>query len=557
MWIPHINNYQIPERTGLTGCNQDDMAQFTQSDAGVSNSTGQAEENCEDSTSMTRNLSYGYSRPRHKENLCFIKYKSNGEVERYKARLVAKGFNQREGIDFEETFSPVAKMVTVRIVITLVINSGWSLFQLDINNAFLYGNLDEDVYMVQPQGYHSKGDVRVCKLLKSLYGLKQAPRKWNERLCSALFEFGFKQSLNDYSLFMYSTDKCVVFLLVYVDDIILTGNDVLEITKVKSFLKSHFLIKELGKLKFFLGIEVIDVKNGVCLTQRKYCLELLHEFGMLACKPVKTPLEVNLVANCSENDELLLNITEFQKLIGKLIYLTITRPDIAYVVQTLSQFMHSPRKSHLDIAFRLLRFLKQSPGKGIKIQKIDCLDLKGYVDADWAKCLSTRRSVTGYMVYLGGSLVSWRSKKQDTVSRSSTESEYRALGSVACEITWILKVLFDLGKKELIPVNIFCDNESAIKLALNTVFHEKTKHFELDVHFIREKVSKGILKIEKIQSEHHIADILTKALPFPQHDYLCQQMGLIDPFQDKLRCKAVSRGKDVDIEGLFVTSSKA
>lgn len=153
------------------------------------------------------------------------------------------------------------------------------------------------------------------------------------------------------------------------------------------------------------------------------------------------------------------------------------------------------------------------------------------MDADWAKCLNTRRSVTGYMVYLGGSLVSWKSKKKDTVSRSSTESKYRALGSIACEITWILKVLFNLGKKGLIPVNIFCDNEYAIKLALNPVFHEKTKHFEVDVHFIREKISKGILKVENFLSEHQLADILTKALPFPKHNYLCQQMGLIDPFQ--------------------------
>lgn len=463
-----------------------------------------------------------------------IKYKANGEVERYKARLVAKGFNQREGIDFEETFSPVAKMVTIRLVITLVVNSGWSLFQLDINNAFLYGNLDVDVYMSQPQGYHTVGDVRVCKLLKSLYGLKQAPRKWNERLCASLFEFGFKQSLNDYSLFVYTKCNFVVVLLVYVDDIILTGNSVSEITKVKDFLKTHFLIKDLGKLKYFLGIEVIDVEHGVCLTQRKYCLELLHEFGMLACKPVKTPLEANCVIGQNDNDYLLQNITEFQKLIGKLIYLTITRPDIAYTVQTLSQFMHSPRKSHLDIAFRLLRYLKLNPGCGVRILKSDSLDLKGYVDADWAKCLNTRRSVTGYAVYLGGSLISWKSKKQDTVSRSSTESEYRALGSVTCEVIWILKVLFDLGKKELTPVNIFCDNESAIKLALNPVFHEKTKHFEVDVHFVREKISKGILKVEKILSKNQRADILTKALPVSQHSYLCLLLGLIDPFQGKL-----------------------
>lgn len=462
-----------------------------------------------------------------------IKYKSNGEVERYKARLVAKGYSQKEGIDYEETFAPVAKMVTIRIVIDLAVNKNWTLFQLDINNAFLYGNLDEDVYMTLPQGYFTKNDTRVCKLLKSLYGLKQAPRKWNERLCSSLFDFGFQQSVNDYSLFVKSKTDSIVVLLVYVDDIILTGNSIEEINKVKEFLKCQFLIKDLGKLKFFLGVEVIDIEHGVCLSQRKYCLELLHEFGMLACKPVRTPLDTNAVIKkdgVNDSDNLLTNITEFQKLIGKLIYLTITRPDISYAVQTLSQFMHSPRKSHLDVAFRVLRFLKQNPGKGVKIVKSDVFGLKGYVDADWAKCVETRRSVTGYCVYLGDSLISWRSKKQDTVSRSSTESEYRALGSVVCELTWILKVLYDLKIEKLLPVLVFCDNESAIKLALNPVFHEKTKHFEVDVHFVREKVAKGVIKIKKIESENQHADILTKSLSFPQHDFLCKQMGLFDPF---------------------------
>ena len=175
-------------------------------------------------------------------------------------------------------------------------------------------------------------------------------------------------------------------------------------------------------------------------------------------------------------------------LIGKLIYLTITRPDISYSVQCLSQFMHRPCKVHLDIAFRLLRYLKNSPGKGVFISKSTNVDLKVFVDADWAKCLDTRKSVTGYLVYLGDTLISWKSKKQNTVSRSSTESEYRALGVATCELTWVLKILYDLKIKGLTLVDVFCDNESAIKLALNPVFHEKIKHFEVDVHFVRENV---------------------------------------------------------------------
>ena len=233
----------------------------------------------------------------------------------------------------------MAKIVTVRIIITLAVNLDWNLYQFDINNAFLYGELEEDVYMTLPQGYHEEGDKRVCKLLKSLYGLKQAPRKWNEKLCSSLFKIGFKQSLNDYSMFVKTVNNAVVILLVYVDDIILTGNSEGEILKVKEFLKSQFLIKDLGLLKYFLGIEVVNIDGGVCLSQRKYCMELLHEFGMLGCKPVKTPLEANLVVNSEGDrfdDNVVDNITEFQKLVGKLIYLTITRHDISYSVQVLS-----------------------------------------------------------------------------------------------------------------------------------------------------------------------------------------------------------------------------
>ncbi|KAI3508514.1 hypothetical protein L1887_23522 [Cichorium endivia] len=188
--------------------------------------------------------------------------------------------------------------------------------------------------------------------------------------------------------------------------------------------------------------------------------------------------------------------------------------------------MHSPCNSHLEVTFRLLRFLKQNPRNGIKNDKIDSWELKGFVDADWAKCLISRRSVTGFVVYLGGSILSWKSKKQDTVSRSSTESEYRALGSIACEITWILKVLFDLKIKGLTHVNIFCDSESAIKLVLNPVFHEKTKHFEVDVHFIRDKVSKGILKVEKVRLAYGI--IITWRLEVMCQDAVADSRGTND-----------------------------
>ncbi|KAI3753423.1 hypothetical protein L2E82_25475 [Cichorium intybus] len=462
-----------------------------------------------------------------------IKYKSTGEIERFKARLVAKGYSQREGLDFDETFSPVAKLTTVRCVIAMAVHFNWNLYQMDVNNAFLYGTLEEEVYMALPPGYFSKNDKQVCKLVKSLYGLKQAPRKWNEKLTSSLIKFGFVQSKNDFSLYTKQDKDIFVVLLVYVDDIVLTGNNEQEIESVKVFLKSQFLIKDLGVLRYFLGIEIVKTNNGLCLSQRKYCLELLYEFGLLASKPIRTPLDVNVTVSSSgsnDKDDLLENITEYQKLVGKLIYLTNTRPDISFTVQTLSQFMHAPRKSHLKVAIRVLRYLKLCPGKGVLVSKSNELSLTAWADSDWAKCVNSRRSITGYCLFLGNSLVSWKSKKQSTVSRSSTESEYRALATVTCEVLWLLKLMKDLGLKYKVPVNLYCDNQSAILLSLNPVLHERTKHIEIDVHLVRDKVSEGVIKVVKVNSLEQIADIFTKPLGVSQHNVLSEKLGLYNAF---------------------------
>ncbi|GKA28268.1 ribonuclease H-like domain-containing protein [Tanacetum coccineum] len=414
-----------------------------------------------------------------------IKYQPSGEIDIFEARLVAQGFGQKEGIDYEDTFTPVVKMVTVRCLLNIVVSMSWHVFQLDVNNAFLYGDLEETVYMKPPEGYFPSGN-KVCRLNKSLYRLKQAPRQWNDKLTSTLIKSGFSQSKPDY--FYTKSDKGVFLaLLVYVDDIIITGNSVSEIEN----LKSKFMIKDLGKLKYFLGIEVGDTEKGICLNQRKYVLDLLSEYGMLACKPTKTPLPSKLVISneATEKDLVLDNITDYQKPMGL----------------------------------------------GIHIVKDFGMSLTAYSNVDWAKCVVTRKFVTCYCVFLNNSLVSWKSKKQNTLFKSSTEAEYIAFALVTSEVIWILKILKDLNIENILPVKLYCDSNSVIKIASNLVFHERIKHLEIDVHFVREKILKGIVKTIKVDSVNQITDIFTKGLDTFQHKSFMEKLRLFDIYQVEIK----------------------
>uniref|UniRef100_A0A2N9HUI6 CCHC-type domain-containing protein n=1 Tax=Fagus sylvatica TaxID=28930 RepID=A0A2N9HUI6_FAGSY len=434
-----------------------------------------------------------------------IKYNPDGSVERYKARLVAKGYNQQEGLDYTETFAPVAKLVTVRVLLALAATHNWHLHQLDVNNAFLHGDLDEDVYMHLPLGFGRKGETRVCKLNKSLYGLKQASR-------------------HDFTA-----------ALVYVDDIILTGNNLEQIKELKKFLGERFKLKDLGNLKYFLGIEVARSKNGISISQRKYALEILNDTGFLGSKPSKFPMEQNLSLNESDGD-LVPDPSSYRRLVGRLIYLTITRPDLTYAVHVLSQFMDKPRMPHLDAVHRVLRYIKQAPGQGLFMPSASPIQLHAYCDADWAKCRDTRRSVTGYCILLGKSLISWKTKKQTTVSRSLAKAEYRSMATTCCEVTWLKQLLTDLNVSHLQPVQLYCDNKAAIQLhslnaqniLRNPVFHERTKHIEIDCHVVREKLQNGLIQTEHVSTNQQPADLFTKALGQSQAEFLLGKLGVLN-----------------------------
>lgn len=379
--------------------------------------------------------------------------------------------------------------------------------------------------MVPPPGYKVSHSNQVCKLVKSLYGLKQASRQWNFKLTASLLSLGYKQSKSDYSLFVKHDSPHLTILLIYVDDIVLTGDDLAEIERVKLHLDTAFKIKDLGDLRYFLGFEVARSKQGLVLSQRKYALELIEEAGLLACQPVSTPMVPGTKFQL-QTDTVFPDISAYRRLIGRLLYLTNTRPDLCFAVSTLSQFLAKPMKEHHDAALRVLRYLKMQPGQGLFFPVSCTHKITAFSDSDWASCLDTRRSVTGYNIFYGSSLVSWKSKKQSTVSRSSSEAEYRAIATTSCEVQWLLYLLADLHQTNVTPVSLYCDNLSAIHIAQNPTFHERTKHIEIDCHLVRDKVQQGVLKLMPIPTNAQLADIHTKALHAPQFQMLLSKLSI-------------------------------
>lgn len=455
-----------------------------------------------------------------------VKYKADGSIDRFKARLVAKGFTQSYGIDYQETFAPVAKLNTVRVLLSLAVNNDWPLYQLDVKNAFLNGDLEEEIYMSMPPGFGNSKNNMVCRLRKSLYGLKQSPRAWFEKFSQAITSRGYVQCQADHTLFIKTgTTGKKAILIVYVDDIIMTGDDVEAIKLLKRDLASEFEIKDLGHLKYFLGMEVARSKEGIVISQRKYILDLLKETGLLGCKPAETPMDPNKKI-FKDEEQTPVNKEHYQRLVGKLIYLSHTRPDIAYSVGIVSQHMNEPTEGHLEAVKRILRYLKMTPGLGLRFKRTEIRDVQVYTDASWAGKETNRKSTTGYCSYVWGNLVTWRSKKQSVVSRSSAESEYRALALGMCEGMWIQRLLRELGMKKEESIKMFTDSQPAINIAKNPVHHDRTKHIEIDRHFISEKVNHRIVQLSYVPSRHQIADVLTKALPRANFEDFISKLGL-------------------------------
>jgi hypothetical protein len=442
-----------------------------------------------------------------------IKYNSDGTIAKYKARLVAKGYTQQEGIDFNETFAPVAKFTTIRAMLALTALKGYRETQMDVNTAYLHADVEEELYMEQPDGFQIKGENGenlVCKLNKSIYGLKQAGRNWNKTLDNWLKDNKMIQSQTDPCLYVYENGDSQDFLAlaIYVDDMFCIDNNQQLRDKLLEELNKRFKMVDLGRVNWILGMKVTRTTEGsIRIDQEKYVNDILEKYGMENCKTVKTPIEAKRNASDTKFEHKSLYLS----LVGSLIYLsTVTRPDISYAVGKAAQKMSNPSVSDWILAKRILRYLKEDKQLGPHYKSNGNIELYGYVDSDWGGDEETRKSTTGYVFILGGAAISWISKQQPTVALSSTEAEYMAASVATQEAIFLRMLTKDLKLPQIKPTIIYQDNQGAIKMANNPFNNQRTKHIDIRHHFVREKVTNKEIKLEYMPTEKMIADSLTK-----------------------------------------------
>uniref|UniRef100_A0ACD5Y6T1 Uncharacterized protein n=1 Tax=Avena sativa TaxID=4498 RepID=A0ACD5Y6T1_AVESA len=443
-----------------------------------------------------------------------IKKDPVGKIIKYKARLVAKGYVQRQGIDFEEVFAPVARMETVKLLLAVAAQMGWQVHHLDVKSAFLNGELQEEVFVTQPPGFVVEGqDSKVLKLHKALYELRQAPRAWNVKLDKTLADLGFEKCPLEHAVYKRNTPGESLLVRVYVDDLIITGTSVSGINQFKDQMKRMFSMSDLGLLNYYLGIQVSQTSDGISICQSSYAEKLLEKSGMKHCNSAQIPLEARLHlskdSKCPAVDS-----TQYRSIVGSLRYLIHTRPDITYSVGIVSRFMEKPTSEHLAAVKHILRYVSGTLNLGLVYhrEKERNMQLSGFSDSDMAGDVDDRKSTTGVIFYLGSSPVSWLSQKQKVVALSSCEAEYIAATTAACQGIWLGRLLADLTGSEFEQITLNIDNQSAISLCKNPVFHERSKHIETRYHFIREKVEEGVVAVEYIGTNDQLADILTKPL---------------------------------------------
>ena len=441
----------------------------------------------------------------------------DGKVARYKARWVVKGFLQRQGIDYNETYSGVIKPITSNILLALAAKYDLEVDLVDIVTAFLYAGVKERILVEQPTGFEEEAN-KVCLLLKALYGLKQSPREWYETLSEFLIGLGFVRSQYDSCLFLFKSDQGILFVAVYVDDIQIVGHRPL-VDWLKKELHDRFKTTDLGPCTYYLGMrmERNRARRIIKISQPGHIENVLNAHQMSEAKFQSSPMEPNanntLVAapegfNANPDD-----VTAFKSGLGLLMYLMVrTRPDIAFALCKLSTFSNNPTDTHWQALKRVFRYLAGTRNRGIVYGGASNEALCGYTDADWAGDYDSAKSTSGYVFTLNGGAISWKSSKQKSMAKSTCEAEYMGQSDAAQEAVWARSLLSELGECLNDPTPIFGDNQGAIALAKNPIDHKRTRHINVSYHFVRELITNGTLTLTYIPTNEMIADGLTKAL---------------------------------------------
>ncbi|GJW72145.1 retrovirus-related pol polyprotein from transposon TNT 1-94 [Tanacetum coccineum] len=459
-------------------------------------------------------------------------------VIRNKSRLVAKGYAQKEGIDFEESFAPVARLEAVRLFIAYAAHKSFTVYQIDVKTTFLYGPLKEEVYVNQPDRfvdpYHPD---KVYRLKKALYGLKQAPRAWYDELSNFLVSNGFSKGSIDPTLFITKHGEDILLVQIYVDDIIFGSTNPKLSKRFGKLMHSKFDMSMMGELKFFLGIQIHQSPRGIFINQAKYAQEILKKHGMTSCDSIGTPMATkHLDADLSGTP---VDQTKYRSMVGALMYLTASRPDIVHATCYCARYQAKPTEKHLTAVKRIFRYLKDSINMGLWYPKDTGFELTAFSDSDHAGCLDSRKSTSGGIQFLGGDkLVSWSSKKQDCTSMSSAEAEYVSLSACCAQVLWLRTQLTDYGFHfDKIPM--YCDSKAAIAISCNPVQHSRTKHIDVRYHFIKEQVEKGIVELFFVGTEYQLADLFTKALSEDRFKYLVRRLGMRCLTPDELEVLAI------------------
>ena len=460
-----------------------------------------------------------------------IKYNPDGTIHRYKSRLVARGFTQLESIDYHETFAPTLRLESLRLLFAIAGYLGLLIHQLDVDNAYLNSDLEEEVYMELPPGFPVTMRTRrmVLRLRKGLYGLKQSARIWNQRFAGEVKKMGFKPISADKCIFIRVVGNELAILALYVDDILVLTKTEALMKQIKDQIKKAFKIKDSGEVKRILGIQVHRTKNGLFIEQSQYARKVLQEYEMDQCTPVATPMDGYESIQPGQPDEERTDQRAYQRRIGSLMYLmTGTRPDLAFAIGKLSQFCHDPTVRHANAVNRVLKYVAGTTDYGILFQRDD--STVAYSDAAYGDDKTDRKSTYGHVVLRGGGACIWTSKKQRGVATSTTEAEYVGLTEAAKTVVWLTRWLDELAfrRTDDAPIQLLGDNKASLALVKNPEYHQRTKHIDIQYHYVRQVYEDGLIGLDFTPTASQAADILTKPLTSQAFDRGRRLLGLYD-----------------------------